>query len=97
AILRALSERLGKTLPYDSLEQLRARLMADHPTFGRIDYLRPAKAFKVEALGNMGEPGDTAFRSAVADPYLMNPIQRASATMAELSAQRSRPVLLAAE
>lgn len=97
AILRALSERLGKTLPYDSLEQLRARLMADHPTFGRIDYLRPAKAFKVEALGNKGEPGDTAFRSAVADPYLMNPIQRASATMAELSAQRSRPALLAAE
>lgn len=97
AILRALSERVGKTLPYDSLEQLRARLMADHPTFGRIDYLAPAAAFKVEALGNKGEPGDTAFRSAVADPYLMNPIQRASATMAELSAQRARPALLAAE
>ncbi|HEV7352817.1 MAG TPA: NADH-quinone oxidoreductase subunit NuoG [Brevundimonas sp.] len=97
AILRALSERVGKTLPYDSLEQLRARLMADHPTFGRIDYLAPAAAFKVEALGNKGEPGDTAFRSAVADPYLMNPIQRASATMAELSAQRARPTLLAAE
>jgi len=97
AILRALSERVGKTLPYDSLEQLRARLMADHPTFGRIDYLAPAAAFKVEALGNKGEPGDTAFRSAVADPYLMNPIQRASATMAELSAQRARPAVLAAE
>lgn len=97
AILRALSERVGKTLPYDSLEQLRAHLMADHPTFGRIDYLAPAAAFKVEALGNKGEPGDTAFRSAVADPYLMNPIQRASATMAELSAQRARPTLLAAE
>jgi NADH-quinone oxidoreductase subunit G len=97
AILRALSERVGKTLPYDSLDQLRARLMADHPTFGRIDYLAPAATFKVEALGNKGEPGDTAFRSAVADPYLMNPIQRASATMAELSAQRARPALLAAE
>ena len=97
AILRALSERVGKTLPYDSLEQLRARLMADHPTFGRIDYLAPAAAFKVEALGNKGEPGDTAFRSAVSDPYLTNPIQRASATMAELSAQRARPALLAAE
>ena len=28
AILRALSERLGKTLPYDTLDQVRARLIA---------------------------------------------------------------------
>ena len=28
AILRALSERLGKTLPYDTLDQVRARLVA---------------------------------------------------------------------
>ncbi|MFN3354229.1 MAG: molybdopterin-dependent oxidoreductase, partial [Brevundimonas sp.] len=97
AILRALSERVGHTLPYDSLDQLRAKLMADHPTFGRVDYLAPAQSFKVEALGQKGELGDVAFRSPITDPYLMNPIQRASATMAELSAQRSQPALLAAE
>src|SRR5208283_6168009 len=44
AILRALSERLGAKLPYDSLDELRARLFADHPTFGRIDYVPAAGA-----------------------------------------------------
>ncbi len=97
AILRALSERVGHTLPYDSLDQLRTRLMADHPTFGRIDYLAPAGSFDVAGLGAKGELGDTALRSSVVDPYLMNPIARASATMAELSEQRVAPALMAAE
>src|SRR5262249_23668351 len=34
-ILRALSALLGKTLPYDSLQQLRGKMIADHPTFGQ--------------------------------------------------------------
>ncbi len=38
AILRALSDRLGATLPYDTLDQLRDVLFADHPSFGQIDY-----------------------------------------------------------
>ncbi len=97
AILRALSERVGHTLPYDTLDQLRSRLMADHPTFGRIDYLAPAGSFDVASLGTKGELGDVALRSIVVDPYLNNPIARASATMAELSAQRVAPALMAAE
>ena len=97
AILRALSERVGQTLPYDTLDQLRTKLMSDHPTFGRIDYLAPAGSFDVASLGQKGEPADVAFASAVVDPYLNNPIARASATMVELSAQRMAPALLAAE
>ncbi|CAL1691732.1 NADH-quinone oxidoreductase chain 3 [Brevundimonas subvibrioides] len=97
AILRALSERVGHTLPYDTLDQLRTQLMADHPTFGRIDYLAPAASFDVASLGTKGDLGDVALTSAVTDPYLNNPIARASATMAELSALRMSPVLLAAE
>ncbi|WP_122468740.1 NADH-quinone oxidoreductase subunit NuoG [Brevundimonas lutea] len=97
AIIRALSERVGHTLPYDSLDQLRQRLMGDHPTFGRIDYLVPAAAFDVGALGKKGDPGEGEFRSPILDPYLTNPIARASATMAELSAQRVTPVAMAAE
>ncbi|MFT4954713.1 MAG: NADH-quinone oxidoreductase subunit G [Brevundimonas sp.] len=97
AILRALSERVGQTLPYDSLNQLRAKLMADHPTFGRVDYLAPARAFGVDKLGAKGELGDVVFAPALKDPYLTNPIARASETMAELSAQRSAPQLMAAE
>ena len=97
AILRALSERVGHTLPYDTLDQLRVKLMADHPTFGRIDYLAPSAAFDPSKLGAKGDLGDVAFASPIRDPYLSNPIARASATMAELSAQRIAPVAMAAE
>jgi NADH-quinone oxidoreductase subunit G len=97
AIIRALSERVGHTLPYDTLDQLRTKLMGDHPTFGRIDYLAPSASFDVAGLGRKGEMGEAAFTSAVVDPYLNNPIARASATMVELSAQRVAPALLAAE
>jgi NADH-quinone oxidoreductase subunit G len=97
AILRALSERVGHTLPYDTLDQLRARLMAEHPTFGQIDWKPTPAAFDPADLGRKGELGDVAFRSAVTDPYRANPISRASPTMAELSARRVRPLALAAE
>jgi len=97
AILRALSAMVGQTLPYDTLDALRAKLMADCPTFGRIDYLPPSASFDVAAMGKKGDPGDSAFRSSVRDPYLNNPITRASATMTELSALRIAPVAMAAE
>ena len=91
AIIRALSERVGHKLPFDTLDQLRTKLMADHPTFGRIDYLPTPAAFDVAALGKKGDLGDAAFVSVVSDPYLNNPIARASVTMAELSALRMAP------
>ena len=97
AILRALSDKVGQTLPYDNLNQLRAKLMADHPTFGRIDYLAPSAAFDVAKLGAKGDLGDVAFVSPTLDPYQTNPIARASATMAELSAARVQPAAMAAE
>ena len=97
AILRALSALVGHTLPYDTLDQLRTKLMADHPTFGRIDYLPAPASFDAAALGRKGDLGDTAFHSTVRDTYLNNPIARASATMAELSALRTAPVSMAAE
>ncbi len=97
AILRALSAKVGQTLPYDTLDALRTKLMADHPTFGRIDYLPTPAAFDVGSLGKKGDLGDVVFTSAVRDPYLNNPITRASVTMAELSALRIAPVAMAAE
>ena len=54
-------------------------------------------SFDVASLGKKGDLGDTAFHSAVRDPYLNNPIARASVTMAELSALRIAPVAMAAE
>ncbi len=89
AILRALSERLGAKLPYDSLDQLRTRLFADHPSFGQIDYApgaATAAGFDLAKLGKAGKLGDAPFESPIQDFYQTNPIARASVTMAECSA-----------
>ena len=78
AIIRALSERLGKPLAYDSLEQLRARLVAVAPTFGDLD-ARPQAAW-----GDFGAAGDMEvqpFAPAINDFYLTNAVSRASETM----------------
>ncbi|HKV14400.1 MAG TPA: NADH-quinone oxidoreductase subunit NuoG [Reyranella sp.] len=92
AILRALSERLGKTLPYDSLDQVRARLVAVNRSFAALDQQRPGD------WGSFGKPGptdDAAFASPVTNYYMTCPISRASRTMAECMASRQQ--VLAAE
>jgi len=92
AILRALSERLGKTLPYDSLDQVRARLIAVNGSFAALGQ---------QAAGGWGEFGrsgsttDAPFASPVANYYMTDPISRASRTMAECVASRQQ--LMAAE
>jgi NADH-quinone oxidoreductase subunit G len=91
AILRALSDRLGARLPYDTLDQLRERLFADHPTFGRIGYApgsNPA-TLALSGLGEAGGIGEAAFASPVRAFHLTNPICRASVTMAECAALAS--------
>ena len=87
AILRALSEVLGKKLPFDSLAQLRARLYADYPHLAEIDEIAPGDAGDISKIAAIGGviPGRT-FASPVKDFYLTNPIARASAVMAECSA-----------
>jgi NADH-quinone oxidoreductase subunit G len=87
AILRALSDVLGKKLPYDSLQQLRQALTAAHPHFARIDQIEAANAADIEKLAKLGgTPDKAALKSPVTDFYLTNPIARASAIMAECSA-----------
>ncbi|HMP62025.1 MAG TPA: molybdopterin-dependent oxidoreductase, partial [Phenylobacterium sp.] len=98
AILRALSEHLDAKLPYDSLDQLRAKLFADHPTFGRIDYVPDAPgALDLAALGGEGALSDAPFASPIKAFYLTNPIARASVTMAECQALVSGADKIAAE
>ena len=86
SILRALSERLGATLPYDSLNQLRAKLFADHPSFGQIDYVAAGQPMDLARIGQAGDLDAAAFAGSATDFYLTNPIARASVTMAECSA-----------
>jgi NADH-quinone oxidoreductase subunit G len=98
SILRALSERLGHKLPYDTLDQLRAKLFADYPTFGRIGYVPETPgALDLAGLGAKGPVSDEPFRSAVANFYLTNPIARASVTMAECASVGSGATQMAAE
>jgi NADH-quinone oxidoreductase subunit G len=86
AILRALSDVLGRKLPYDSLPQLRATLFKAYPHLQRIDSIAaadPSAIGRLAALG--GTPENAPFRSVIEDFYLTNPIARASATMGECS------------
>jgi NADH-quinone oxidoreductase subunit G len=84
AILRALSDRLGCRLPYDSLAQLRATLFKAHPQLARLDAVAPADPADLRRLAEVGgTPDHSAFHSPVEDYYGTNPIARASAVMAE--------------
>ncbi|MCY6380459.1 NADH-quinone oxidoreductase subunit NuoG [Hoeflea prorocentri] len=86
AILRALSDVLGKTLPFDSLSQLRTALNEAYPHFADADQVAPADAADIGKLAASGGKMDAAgFQSTVSDFYLTNPIARASAVMAECS------------
>jgi NADH-quinone oxidoreductase subunit G len=92
AIVRALSDRVGRRLPYDDLSGLRASLYKGTPQLARIDALQAAPVAGLEALSQRGgtlegEP----FGLGVRDFYLTNAIARASAVMAELSALRNKP------
>ena len=99
AIVRALSDVLGKKLPYDSLQALRQALFKAVPHLMRIDQIEPGKAEDVKALAGKksGKVDKTPFKSSVEDFYLTNPIARASAVMAECSRLASGKMLTAAE
>jgi NADH-quinone oxidoreductase subunit G len=98
AILRALSDVLGKKLPFDSLSQLRQKLYAAYPHFRELDEIAPGTADQIATLAkkpvSMAKSG---FASPVKDFYLTNPIARASAVMAECSALARNNFKAAAE
>ena len=98
AIIRALSDVLGKKLPFDSLGALRARLYADYPHFAALDEIAPGAGAEIAAVAKKaGKMTKSAFASPVKDFYLTNPIARASAVMAECSALARNNFQAAAE
>ncbi|KWT70167.1 NADH-quinone oxidoreductase subunit NuoG [Hyphomicrobium sulfonivorans] len=87
AILRALSAKVGKTLPYDTLDALRSEMYKAAPLLARLNTVAPAPLAGIEALAKKNGAVDAeAFASPIRDFYLTNPIARASAVMAEMSA-----------
>ncbi len=94
AIIRALSERLGEPLGFDTIEQVRAQVFEAVPHLGRLGTVEVADLTVVKE-GSLGS-GD--FESPVGDFYLTNPIARASETMAacsKLSQERAGHALAA--
>jgi NADH-quinone oxidoreductase subunit G len=82
-ILRALSAVLGKTLPFDNLDQLRTAIAADYPALAEEGIHLPG------ALDPAPKGGDVsgAIVYPIADFYLTNPIARSSPTMQRCSAE----------
>ncbi|MGI4881432.1 MAG: NADH-quinone oxidoreductase subunit NuoG [Janthinobacterium lividum] len=79
-IFRALSDALGRTLPYDDLRALRKRIAGEWPHLAQ-EGLAPA-AWRAPAAGIADLiPGPVAL--PVTNFYMTNAIARASATMAE--------------
>ncbi len=82
-ILRALSETMGKTLPFDTLEELRADMAADQPMLAELGL--KTFAWNPPSLDATGEGVLEGY--PINDFYLTNAICRASPTMQRCSAE----------
>ena len=81
AILRALSQVLGATLPFDDFAALRAAMVAEVPALGRaglVDYGWQVPSLPTNPSGEMAS-------YPIGDFYLTNAICRASPTMQHCS------------
>ena len=83
SIFRALSDVIGKTLPFDNFNDLRAKMAKDHPELakeGLVEFeWNPPKDLPASPKGQGVHP--------IKDFYLTNSIARASATMQRCSAE----------
>jgi len=92
AILRALSAALGKALPYDTLDQVRQRLVKANPVFAALDQ---QNAGAWGAFGQAGQTTDAPFVSPISNYFMTCPISRASQTMADCTSIRQATAVAA--
>jgi NADH-quinone oxidoreductase subunit G len=81
-ILRAVSDLVGKPLPFDRFDQLRAAMIAEVPALGELGLIHlpwSPPSLAAEASGSVNLP--------VKDFYLTNAISRASPVMQRCSAE----------
>ncbi|MEN8237187.1 MAG: NADH-quinone oxidoreductase subunit NuoG [Pseudomonadota bacterium] len=81
-IIRALSDVLDKTLSYDTLEQLRERMIQINPIFASFDEVRPEKWLPFEKLGDVSKEPLAPWSGNF---YMTDSISRHSVTMAKCS------------
>ena len=98
AIIRAFSDYIENSLPYDDLATLRAAMFEDAPTLGRLNHISTGAGFSISPDDtDVGAFSSDAFVSAIGDYYLTNAIARASQTMAECSLAANGIEKIAAE
>ena len=86
-IIRALSGVLGQSFPFNTVNELRAKMFATCPHLAMLDQILPADSSAIETLAAKGgKTGRKRFGETLTDFYLTNPIARASEIMADLSA-----------
>ncbi|MCO6416706.1 NADH-quinone oxidoreductase subunit NuoG [Siccirubricoccus sp. KC 17139] len=97
-ILRALSELLGRRLPYDTLDALRAKLAEANPVFAGRGFVPHGCADSSGPAGDPAAVSDAPFALTVTNYWQADPISRASPTMAECARVYGAPqARLAAE
>jgi NADH-quinone oxidoreductase subunit G len=97
-IIRALSSRIGHTLPYDTIEAVRARLEQVNPVFANVGFL--PRFGCADTTGPSGDPGavsDTPFAPKILRYHQTDVISRASPTMAACVAALEPAPAMAAE
>jgi NADH-quinone oxidoreductase subunit G len=93
-IIRALSDGIGKPLPFNTLAQLRARLLQEFPHFGKIGQVVSATWHKPAKVGDVRHH---PFHSPIDNYYMTNSISRSSKTMAECTKSFVNTMAKAAE
>ncbi len=92
-ILRALSEKIGQKLPYDTPLQLRTRIVEEFPHFANIGEITPAAWV---AFGTKGKVAAGDFVNPISHYYLTNSICRSSETMRACTQDLETPEMLEA-
>jgi NADH-quinone oxidoreductase subunit G len=97
-ILRALSALVGKTLPYDDVAALRAAMYKAAPQLARLGSVESNSGSSLATMAaREGHIASGPFVNTIRDYYLTNPIARASAVMAEMSALKKNSLGTARE
>lgn len=88
-IIRALSEQLGRPLPFNTADELQAEIVKAVPHFAKVDEVMPS-AWVVEASNAIARMRilDEGFSYPVTNYFMTDAISRASRTMAECMAAR---------
>jgi NADH dehydrogenase (ubiquinone) Fe-S protein 1 len=85
-IIRAVSEVVGAQLPYNSVDDVRARLVDIAPHFANVGEVEDP-VFVDAPVGSVAAPAKTKFEPFLDNYFMTDPISRASKVMGQAAAQ----------